>query len=218
MRVSSSPPRLVPAALAALALVAPVCVACKRTPEEPAPSSIARVQAAEETIGARSDARADAATRCIVATPEIAPPDVPKGPAPGCPRDPTSSGPLKTVSIGVPEAKTGAITIVAEVAKTEAQRERGLMFRTAMTEDHGMIFDMQSHEEHPFWMRNTCIPLDMIWIDSDGIIVGILENVPTLNTDSRSVGCPSSLVLEMNAGWARRHGVRAGQRLVLPAL
>ena len=49
-----------------------------------------------------------------------------------------------------------------------------------------------------------------------GLIVGIVENAPTLNNESRSVGCPSRWVLEVNAGWSRRHGVRAGQHLVLP--
>ena len=53
-------------------------------------------------------------------------------------------------------------------------------------------------------------------IDDDGVIVGILENVPTLNDAPRTVGCPSSWVLETNAGWSRRHGVRAGQKMKLP--
>jgi uncharacterized membrane protein (UPF0127 family) len=66
-------------------------------------------------------------------------------------------------------------------------------------------------------MHNTCIPLDLLFIDEDGLIVGIVESAPTLNDDSRGVGCPSRFVLEVNAGWSRRHGVRPGQRVRLGA-
>ena len=69
---------------------------------------------------------------------------------------------------------------------------------------------------HSFWMHNTCIPLDLLFLDEDGLVVGIVENAPTLNDDPRAVSCPSAYVLEVNAGWARRHGVRAGMRAVIP--
>ncbi|HEX7602742.1 MAG TPA: DUF192 domain-containing protein, partial [Polyangiaceae bacterium] len=68
------------------------------------------------------------------------------------------------------------------------------------------------------WMHNTCISLDMMFIDEDGTIVGILENVPTLNDEARTVGCPSRYVLEVNGGWSRRHGVSAGQKAVIPKM
>lgn len=90
------------------------------------------------------------------------------------------------------------------------------MYRTHLAQDRGMLFDLRAREDHKFWMHNTCIPLDLLFIDFDGLIVGIVENAPTLNDASRSVGCPSRWVLEVNAGWARRHGVRAGQRIELP--
>lgn len=94
--------------------------------------------------------------------------------------------------------------------------QKGLMYRTKMGADEGMLFKMGERKEQVFWMRNTCLPLDMFFIDDDGVIVGILENVPTMNEELRTVGCPSSWVLEMNAGWARKHGVRAGHRVLLP--
>jgi hypothetical protein len=62
-------------------------------------------------------------------------------------------------------------------------------------------------------MHNTCIPLDMLFIDDDGLIVGIEENTPTMSDDTFSVGCSSKYVLELNAGWCRRHGVVAGQKV-----
>ena len=91
------------------------------------------------------------------------------------------------------------------------------MFRTTMPSDQGMLFSFAGPPRvHTFWMHNTCIPLDMLFITNDGFISGILENVPTLNDAPRSVHCPVSYVLETNAGWTRRHGVFAGQRVLLP--
>lgn len=119
-------------------------------------------------------------------------------------------------ALGAGDAGASKVHVEAELARTPQESERGLMFRTKMAEDHGMLFDLGDRREHAFWMHNTCLPLDMMFVDDDGTIVGVLENVPTLNDEERTVGCPSSWVLEVNAGWSRRHGVRAGQRLTLP--
>ena len=108
------------------------------------------------------------------------------------------------------------IALDVEVASTDAESERGLMYRMNMGENHGMLFDLHTTKEQVFWMHNTCIPLDMMYIDENGVIVGILENVPVLNDEPRSVGCPSRYVLEVNAGWSRRHNVRAGDKVRLP--
>ena len=64
-----------------------------------------------------------------------------------------------------------------------------------------------------FWMHNTCLPLDMLFVAADGYIVGVLENVPTMNDDSRSVPCKAKYVVEVNAGFCREFGVKAGQTL-----
>lgn len=216
-------------AVAAAALLSAVA-ACQRTPEEPSSSttvSIAtppRSSAPTATAAPASPppsvpaAPADAtpfAGRCVLATPKDAPPSVPPGPAPGCPRDPTPALPkLPVVSVGFPDA-SGTV-VLAELVSSEHDVERGLMYRQKMADDHAMLFRMD-RREHTFWMKNTCIPLDMLFVDDDGLVVGIIENVPTLNEAHRTVGCPSSWVLETNAGWARRHGVRAGQRMAIPA-
>jgi len=114
-----------------------------------------------------------------------------------------------------PEAS--GVAVDAEFVRTEHDTMRGLMYRTSMNEDRGMLFDLRAREDHKFWMHNTCIPLDMLFVDEDGFIVGIVENAPTLNDASRGVGCPSRFVLEVNAGWTRRHGVKAGQHMSLPS-
>jgi uncharacterized membrane protein (UPF0127 family) len=103
-----------------------------------------------------------------------------------------------------------------ELAQTSHDLEKGLMYRREMPEDRGMLFRLGERRDHTFWMHNTCIPLDMLFVDDDGTVVGIVEGAEPLTDVSRSVGCPSTYVLETNAGWARRHGVRPGQRMGIP--
>jgi uncharacterized membrane protein (UPF0127 family) len=103
------------------------------------------------------------------------------------------------------------------VVRSQHDTARGLMYRKSLAEDRGMLFDLQVRDDHKFWMHNTCIPLDLLYIDEDGLVVGLVENAPTLNDEARGVGCPSLYVLEVNAGWARRRGVKAGQHVTIPA-
>jgi hypothetical protein len=166
--------------------------------------------------GAKDKGKPDAG-RCIRPTP-----DTPKRkvvgpvPAPDCPADPTGPPELRTAKVRFPEAK--APDVLVEVAEKEADRARGLMFRKSMPENQGMIFVFQDRRNHSFWMRNTCIPLDMLFIDRDGTIVGIEENTTMLSDSNFQVGCPSSYVLELNAGWTRKNGVVAGQKVELEGL
>lgn len=102
-----------------------------------------------------------------------------------------------------------------EVARTEADRSRGLMYRASLDDDAGMIFLFDESAEHSFWMMNTLVPLDMVFAADDGRIVGIVERAEPRTTTSRSVGAPSRYVLEVNGGWCAAHGVRPGDRLRL---
>ena len=153
--------------------------------------------------------------RCIRPTPEEPPPSVAPGPAPGCPPDPEGGpGRLPVVHVAFPDV--GGVGVEAELVRSEHDSMRGLMYRKSLGTDRGMLFDLLVRDDHRFWMHNTCIPLDLLFVDGDGLIVGIVENAPTLNDESRGVGCPSRWDLEVNAGWSRRHGVKAGQRMSLP--
>jgi uncharacterized membrane protein (UPF0127 family) len=157
----------------------------------------------------------DGNARCVLFTPAAPPPPVAAGPAPGCPPDPEGGpGKLPVVRVSFPDA--GGIGVDAELVRSEHDSMRGLMYRKSLGTERGMLFDLQVRDDHKFWMHNTCIPLDLLYIDQDGLLVGIVENAPTLNDESRGVGCPSRWVLEVNAGWSRRHGVKAGQHIVLP--
>jgi uncharacterized membrane protein (UPF0127 family) len=149
---------------------------------------------------------------CVEPTPAEPPPT--QEPATDCPVDPDVAPQLEHVFITFADAP-GAPRIEAEHAQTTSERNRGLMYRTEMPRDAGMLFSWPDERVRSFWMHNTCIPLDMLFIDADGGIAGILEQVPVLNEASRSVPCPAKYVLEMNAGWTRANGVVAGQHVLI---
>ncbi len=140
-------------------------------------------------------------------------PAVPSSAGERCPHDPTGRLKLARARVAFPD--TGA-SVNAELARSGDENERGLMYRKSMGEDEGMFFFIEDRKVQVFWMHNTCIPLDMLFIDEDGTIVGMVESAPVLDDGQRMVDCPSRYVLEVNAGWVRRHDVRPGQHVTLP--
>jgi uncharacterized membrane protein (UPF0127 family) len=107
--------------------------------------------------------------------------------------------------------KSAAVKV--EVARTRRQIRQGLMFRQFMPMDQGMLFLMGVEEVHSFYMRNTFIPLDMIFIRKDMTVAGVVANATPQTETSRTVGEPSYYVLEVNAGWAAKHGVGKGTKV-----
>jgi uncharacterized membrane protein (UPF0127 family) len=206
----------------ALVLAALAAAECERAPAEDFGRRVASTASPTPSPGTASvDSSKVAPTpspveegRCVLTTPREAPPPVAPGPAPGCPSDPEGQTRLPVVRVSFLDV--GGVEVDAELVRSEHDSSRGLMYRRNMLEDRGMLFDLLVRDDHKFWMHNTCIPLDLIYVDEDGLIVGIVENAPTLDDESRGVGCPSRWVLEVNAGWSRRHGVKAGQRMKLP--
>jgi uncharacterized protein len=115
------------------------------------------------------------------------------------------------VIVDGPSGRSSSVTV--ELARTPAEVERGLMFRDRLAPDAGMLFVFPETAEHPFWMKNTRIPLDMIFAAPDGTVVGVVESAEPLTTIPRTVGAPSRYVLEVNGGWSAAHGVARGDRL-----
>lgn len=111
------------------------------------------------------------------------------------------------------ETPSGEVAFRVELAVTPNERMRGLMFRDHLDEDAGMLFIFERMQRLRFWMKNTRIPLDMLFIDEAGEIVGIVENAEPLSLESRGVSLPSRYVLEVNGGTCRRLGIRPGQRV-----
>jgi uncharacterized membrane protein (UPF0127 family) len=106
----------------------------------------------------------------------------------------------------------GPVAVTVEVAVTPAQQSLGLMYRKEMGTNAGMLFVFDRTVEHPFWMKNTVLPLDMIFLGDDRKVVGIVHDAVPFTTTSRTVGVPSRYVLEVNAGFSARHGVRTGDQ------
>ncbi|GMU90297.1 MAG: hypothetical protein AMXMBFR49_25020 [Chlorobiota bacterium] len=102
------------------------------------------------------------------------------------------------------------ITIDAEFADTEYDRQRGLMFRRSMKENQGMLFFFPVEEMQSFWMRNTYISLDMLFIDANRRVVTIHRSTKTLSDQSYPSTKPAKYVLEVVAGFCDKHGVVEG--------
>ncbi|MCW5836431.1 MAG: DUF192 domain-containing protein [Labilithrix sp.] len=198
-----------------LVVVALAAAGCSRTPPEPTPAATVQADPAPRTTTASARAEPAAAARCIAALPASSPKIPPPADAAQCPPDPEPESKMPTAEVTFPDAP-GAPRVEVELAKTPHDVERGLMYRRAMADDHGMLFRLDGRREHTFWMRNTCIPLDMMFVDDDGVIVGIVEGAAPLTETTRSVGCPSVFVLEVNGGWARKRGVVPGQKITIP--
>ena len=109
--------------------------------------------------------------------------------------------------------RPGSPVIDLELARQDPERQQGLMFRRKMADDHGMLFFMPYDNDWVFYMRNTYLPLDMVFIDRNWRVVGIVENVPPLTEDHRSVAADSRYVLELTAHTAAKLGIHAGTRL-----
>jgi uncharacterized membrane protein (UPF0127 family) len=112
--------------------------------------------------------------------------------------------------------KSGVQVFSVEIADTEAAREKGLMFRKSLPPGQGMLFDF--HREAPvgFWMKNTYIPLDMIFIRGDGRIANIAENAKPLSETVIPSNGPVLAVLEVAGGTARKLGIAPGDRVANP--
>jgi len=127
----------------------------------------------------------------------------------------TRSSPPPSAALGTVylTGAAGEVAVKVEVVDTDATIQRGLMFRTAMAPDAGMLFVPRVEKVWSFWMRNTLIPLDMLFIGRDLTVVGVVENTVPHDESPRSVRGRSLYILEVNAGWAARHGVEKGARV-----
>jgi hypothetical protein len=102
-----------------------------------------------------------------------------------------------------------------EVADTPGEMQQGLMYRNALAQDAGMLFVFDSDEDCHFWMENTLISLDMIYISSDGRVVGVRENAVPGSTVLIEPPGPSMYVLEVSGGQCRRQGICAGDPVAI---
>jgi len=108
--------------------------------------------------------------------------------------------------------RIGGVEVMAEIADNEELRGKGLMNRDSLAEDHGMLFVYGTAQVRSFWMRNTRIPLDIAFIDTNGVIINIEQMEPQSDQNYFSQG-PMLYALEMDQGWFEANGVGPGDRL-----
>lgn len=131
----------------------------------------------------------------------------------GCDQSNVSTQPAELPTV---KMKIGSRTFELEVARTSEQQETGLMKRDSMPADHGMIFVFSRPEVQSFWMKDTRIPLDILFLDGGGTIVSGGTMKPyDLNSTSSMV--PAQYAIELNAGAVKDAGVKVGDRLTVPA-
>lgn len=124
------------------------------------------------------------------------------------------SSPSESHSAVVFEPPSGAapVRVQVELARTPEEQARGLMYRRSLPPDGGMLFLFDRAEPRRFWMRNTYIPLDMIFLDAQRVVVGIEENTVPLDETGRGPDQPAQYVVEVAGGYARSHGIGLGAR------
>lgn len=129
-----------------------------------------------------------------------------------------AAGPLQAADPHTLEiaSKSGVHIFAVEVVDNDADRAKGLMFRKALPEGQGMLFDFQHEQNVSFWMQNTYIPLDMLFIKADGRILRIAENTTPLSTRMIPSGGPVRGVLEVIGGTVRKLGIAPGDRVAHP--
>jgi uncharacterized membrane protein (UPF0127 family) len=113
-------------------------------------------------------------------------------------------------------SSTGAHRFKVEVAETQAQMTQGLMFRRSLAPDAGMLFDYKAPTMATMWMRNTLIPLDMLFVDERGRIVNIHQRAVPQSLDVIAAAAPVRAVIELNGGTAARLGIEPGDRVLHP--
>jgi uncharacterized membrane protein (UPF0127 family) len=105
------------------------------------------------------------------------------------------------------------VKVDVEIARTPAERQRGLMYRKHLDRNRGMLFVFERPSRLSFWMRNTYISLDMIFIEPGMRILGIVENTTPLSDEPCAVSGESQYVLEVNAGFSQTHGLKRGVKV-----
>ncbi len=113
-------------------------------------------------------------------------------------------------------SKSGVHVFTVELAVSDEERQKGLMFRRSLPESQGMLFDFKTDQDVSMWMRNTYVSLDMIFIRGDGRIQRIAENTQTESDRIIPSGGPVRAVLEVVAGTAKKFGIAAGDRVASP--
>lgn len=171
-----------------------VSAGCKSEASPPAPTAVQEVEPALDEKGGPMNKENAVDSSGLASAPAPAP----------------ALATTKAVFI-TPKGRQSSFT--CEIAQTPSERATGLMHRKTLAPTKGMVFVFPHPEEQMFWMKNTHIPLDMIFISSDGVVVGVVENARPLSMELRGVSTPSQFVVELAAFTAGKHGIKVGTKV-----
>ncbi len=135
--------------------------------------------------------------------------------APGNPPAPDSPAPDTIVEPAGETAllRIGGQEIAVDVVRTPEERRLGLMYRTSLAPDSGMLFIFEQTEIRRFWMKNTLIPLSIAYIDTSNVVTDVLEMAPGDTITPYTSSRPALYAFEMNAGWFQTHGIKPGDTI-----
>ena len=141
-------------------------------------------------------------------------------PSPGDAPSGASAKPAKAKELGtvILQAQGRTIRVDAEVVRSEEDRARGLMYRKSLADRKGMLFIFPTQEIQTFWMKNTYIPLDMVFIDEAMKVAGVVHNAEPMTETRRAVDAPSRYVLELKGGFCKREGIGQGVKVKFEGL
>ena len=114
--------------------------------------------------------------------------------------------------------ENGGVVYEVEIADTDIERSAGLMFRQDFPKNRAMLFDFAQTRSVSMWMKNTPLPLDMLFVDENGVVIGIAQNTTPQSLEVISAPKPIRYVLEINAGQAKENGIKPGAQLLHPLL
>jgi uncharacterized protein len=118
----------------------------------------------------------------------------------------------QTATLPIKPLTVGAHAVQAEIAANPSDRQQGLMFRTTMPANHGMLFAFDESAAHCFWMKNTPLPLTIGFIDAAGTLINTVDMAP-FNEASHCPTKPALYALEMNQGWFAKHHIKPGTKI-----
>ncbi len=130
-------------------------------------------------------------------------------------QEPVSQEPARGATLGIVNSAGQRVAVPVEIADTNEERQTGLMGRTALAEDAGMLFVFDTEQQLSFWMKDTLIPLSIAFIDSEGRIVDIQDMQPLDETPHPSAA-PAQYALEVNQGFFEARGIQVGDTVELP--
>jgi uncharacterized membrane protein (UPF0127 family) len=185
------------------------------TSSAPTNSAISANSTSLEAQATVTSPAASPSPAAMTATPWVPPTALVGTPLPGALATLTAAPQLQTGLLTITNKKGKKVNMTVEIADTDASRTLGLMHRSQMDPDAGMLFSWTEDIEGGFWMHNTILPLSIAFIAADGTILSIHDMQP-LDERTTSPGGPYRYALETNQGFFRVHNITAGDKVTLP--